>query len=412
MNKSAVALAADSAVTTGLPGREKIFTGANKIFTLSKFHPVGIMINGHVEHCGIPFEVLIKEYRRQLGRKRYDLIKDYSEDFYSWGSRADFVNENAEAITVIAAALATYSELVRRARNARAKLTVAVTNQILAEMEQEVLRFPVYADFQDLSQRRFNSLHRDKIDAVILSDEYCPIPVPKTSMSTFRHVVYIAIIHEFPSAFETGLIISGFGEKELFPSLEEFFFDGVLCGKVRRRLAKSIDIERSKETVFVSAFAQEDATKAFLYGVDDAHLTYIFRYLPEILRGYTNEILDQHTSYDAATKRTIVRMLRTSISNVLSDLRETINEFSYRNFFEPVQSVLRNAPKDELAAVAEAFINITSLKRKVSSERETVAGPVDVAVISRGDGFVWIKRKHYFPADLNHQFMYNYFHVQ
>jgi hypothetical protein len=24
-----------------------------------------------------------------------------------------------------------------------------------------------------------------------------------------------------------------------------------------------------------------------------------------------------------------------------------------------------------------------------------------VAVISRGDGFVWVKRKHYFPPELN-----------
>jgi hypothetical protein len=26
----------------------------------------------------------------------------------------------------------------------------------------------------------------------------------------------------------------------------------------------------------------------------------------------------------------------------------------------------------------------------------------------KGDGFVWIKRKHYFPPELNHQFFANY----
>jgi hypothetical protein len=30
-----------------------------------------------------------------------------------------------------------------------------------------------------------------------------------------------------------------------------------------------------------------------------------------------------------------------------------------------------------------------------------VGGAVDVAVISRGDGFVWLKRKHYFSQELN-----------
>jgi len=33
-----------------------------------------------------------------------------------------------------------------------------------------------------------------------------------------------------------------------------------------------------------------------------------------------------------------------------------------------------------------------------------VVGPVDVAVISKGDGLIWIKRKHYFAPDLNHRY--------
>ena len=41
-------------------------------------------------------------------------------------------------------------------------------------------------------------------------------------------------------------------------------------------------------------------------------------------------------------------------------------------------------------------------------ESETVGGPIDVAVISKGDGFIWIKRKHYFKAELNPQFFANY----
>ena len=41
----------------------------------------------------------------------------------------------------------------------------------------------------------------------------------------------------------------------------------------------------------------------------------------------------------------------------------------------------------------EALVYVTSLKRKVSSASETVSEPIDVAVISKGDGFVWIKRK-------------------
>ena len=41
MNKQAIALAADSAVTFRDEMGQKIFTSASKIFTLSKYQPVG-----------------------------------------------------------------------------------------------------------------------------------------------------------------------------------------------------------------------------------------------------------------------------------------------------------------------------------------------------------------------------------
>lgn len=55
--------------------------------------------------------------------------------------------------------------------------------------------------------------------------------------------------------------------------------------------------------------------------------------------------------------------------------------------------------------MAEALVNLTSLKRRVSMEEETVGGPIDVAVISKGDGLIWIKRKHYFDGTMNRDYL-------
>lgn len=59
--------------------------------------------------------------------------------------------------------------------------------------------------------------------------------------------------------------------------------------------------------------------------------------------------------------------------------------------------------------MAEALVNLTSFKRKISLEIETVGEPIDVAIISKGDGFIWIKRKHYFDPKINLRFIENYF---
>ena len=74
----------------------------------------------------------------------------------------------------------------------------------------------------------------------------------------------------------------------------------------------------------------------------------------------------------------------------LSEMLEGVRDKLYT---DPVVSVLRLLPKQELAAVAEALVNLQSFKRRVSWDQETVGGPVDVAIISKADGFSWVKRK-------------------
>jgi hypothetical protein len=61
-----------------------------------------------------------------------------------------------------------------------------------------------------------------------------------------------------------------------------------------------------------------------------------------------------------------------------------------------------------LADIAESLVRMTCVKIHASTSLETVGGPVDVAVITKGDGFVWMKRKHYFDANFNHQFFERY----
>jgi hypothetical protein len=63
MNKEAIAIAADSAVTFREEKGHKIFPSANKIFTLSKYHPVAIMIFGNAVFMDVPWEPLAKIIR-------------------------------------------------------------------------------------------------------------------------------------------------------------------------------------------------------------------------------------------------------------------------------------------------------------------------------------------------------------
>ena len=84
MNKEAIALAADSAVTFSDGMGQKIFPSASKIFTMSKYHPVGAMIFGSASHMGVPWETIIKVYRSKLDTKSFKNLSGYAQDFLSF----------------------------------------------------------------------------------------------------------------------------------------------------------------------------------------------------------------------------------------------------------------------------------------------------------------------------------------
>ena len=71
----------------------------------------------------------------------------------------------------------------------------------------------------------------------------------------------------------------------------------------------------------------------------------------------------------------------------------------------PLQSVVAGLAVPEIAELAETLVMLESLKEKVTSRTQSVGGPIDVAVITRSEGLVWIKRKHFFEPNLNQRYM-------
>jgi hypothetical protein len=125
-------------------------------------------------------------------------------------------------------------------------------------------------------------------------------------------------------------------------------------------------------------------------------------YPAALMRQFGNRLEeDQRRDVEAE----LIRLGRT----VITDFSNRWTDWQQQKFVSPVLDIVADLPRDELAAMAESLVNLTSFKRRITAEAETVGGPIDVAVISKGDGFVWIKRKHYFNKDLNPAFFANYY---
>jgi len=80
MNRLGVSLAADSAVTVG-QGPDKIYASAEKLFLIAENAPMGVMVYGDGEFLDVPWETVIKVYRRRLGQKTFLTLEEYVNDF-------------------------------------------------------------------------------------------------------------------------------------------------------------------------------------------------------------------------------------------------------------------------------------------------------------------------------------------
>lgn len=209
----------------------------------------------------------------------------------------------------------------------------------------------------------------------------------------------------------SGIVIAGYGTEEVFPRLTSHIVDGTFARKLRIRSENTVEVGIRKPAL-VSSFAQSDMITTFMEGVNpeyrdlmDQYLALLFSKVPGLVADSLAKHIGGAENTISAVKKEIDRAMATAANDAIKKL----GQYRREAHVDPITHAVGVLPKEELASMAEALVHLTSLKRRVSMEEETVGGPIDVAVISRGDGMVWIKRKHYFEKDLNHHFFANYF---
>lgn len=153
----------------------------------------------------------------------------------------------------------------------------------------------------------------------------------------------------------------------------------------------------------VLGFAQDDMVQRFVHGLDPALKLYFDNRVEVLVRRSFLVVLSA-LQYNDAQVTNIMGNLDPVIAEMVAKHKDASEEYVENTFTSHIKDMVRSMPKQELAILAESLVELTSLKRKVSRDKETVGGEVDVAIISKSEGFVWKKRKHYFPADLNPRF--------
>jgi hypothetical protein len=413
MNKLGVALDADSAVTVETEAGQKVYNTVNKLFTLSKYQPVGIMIFGSAEIMRVPWEALIKLYRAKLSKRKLPTVKAYALDFIK------YLEKNRTAFTLpeqrryftdtveqyFRLVLTEINQAVQDALGKKRKITsmdvAVIVNEKVNKHHQEwrkTKRLPLPSTQESRIRRRY-ALELNKIRQSVFKK----LPISRAASGKLSKLAAWLFTKENFRVASSGVVFAGFGTRETFPSLYSVRIEGLVLNKLKCMKHKEAKIHFDNEAAILP-FAQSEMVATFVEGVDPFYQRTLEEYLRRLFDHYPRAI-EKLLKMSAKVKAKIQKEGRT----VLTDFLNAVEDYRGSRHVKPVLDAVRVLPKDELAAMAESLVNLTSFKRRVTMDAETVGGPIDVAVISKGDGFVWIKRKHYFTKDLNPQFVANYF---
>jgi len=417
LNRSAVALAADSAITAQMPTGKKISTSGNKLFALSYRHPVGIMVYNNSFLMEMPWETIIKTYRSTIPQHGFSALADYANSFISFieSNVTIFPNDMRDRFVsgVISPTFLSIRADIDKIVKTKIEQKTPVDDSVIKQIGKDAIN-----KVDDFWEKAGSTcvITTDECRAIIarkrvLFDQcvqtaFGNIPLDPSCSEVLMNIAVNLLAKFTRNNMNTGVVIAGFGENEFLPSITSFTVDGLVDTKLNvfgRQLTSISD----KVPSTIMPFAQRDMVDLFIRGVDTSYLTEEGTRLAKLNSDYAEKICETVQMPNAEAKAKLKSQVLDIGTGLMKDYTQNRDAYILKQFVYPVTSVIGLLQKDQLAILAESLVTLTSHKRQFSTDEETVKPPIDVAVITKGDGFIWIQRKHYFKPELNPQYFSN-----
>ena len=424
LNRAAVAVAADSAVTLGAD--RKVYKTANKIFPLSLDPPVTVMFYGAGSLGPIPWETIVQQYKRRYTDVSFATIEEYGSCFVEFlpqmvshispQMQLEFVRteilweleqlcgiaqESARRFVQTASsyggALTDYfQDQVRRAAQARSEYLTEIgpvsgISEIRAaqQLETAVTGWQLYGETVN-SWSEFLSLWFSRLPELLAFDARKLTP-------TLQHDLEVSTLQSLRTADwspeSTGMVLTGFGGEQLFPSLTHWIIDQVMDDVVKARHLDCINIDDDCASVIYPLAQQHDVARTLIDGIHPQFLEIHRSIVFDMLNALIDRVADglRH-AVDRRRYDGVVNWLQALPAEVVNSMPDEL-EIRAAYYAAPLLDLVQGLPKEHLAEMAETLVHLASFQEKFTPGADVVGGPIDVAVISRGEGLVWLKHK-------------------
>ena len=420
LNKRGIAIAADSAVTMTRDGNEKIENSANKMLRMSDVCPISVMTVGSAAFLSTPWDIIVRRFRQKHGNIQFPTVQACIDEFFAYMlTEKMFFPEEIQRNYLRNMLHSFWDDVVCKVPDININKKGVITNkkQILNAFHRRIesgikyfhehTQLPMYKDYtinqfkayldsmvDNLFARKTAVLDSPLFDEDdTFSNEY-----PKDILAEIKELFIEGFLSYMTYGYEDGnthLIFSGYGCDEDFPVMIRVMvshgFDNRVCYHIN---PEDIHTISDANPVAICPYAQTDIMDALLTGVEP----YFFRKACNSSDMMFQEIKSQ-LSIDCMTveESEEIDALLNKVKS--SDLTRQFKQYGKRIQEEERHQWLKaltNYSVQDMAHLAENLIAMTSFERHMTFSEEGVGGPIDLAVITKNNGFTWLNRKSWY----------------
>jgi hypothetical protein len=405
MNQRAVALAADSAVTLIGGGTVAVRNDHRKLFHLVERRPIGLMFFGVADMMGHPWEHVIEHYQKKTRPRALPHVRDYAasftgmmdnlEEFFPRAKQRDEYRRLLASVFRYIFHLAQFmSDNADGERQGESAILEAAIERVWRDYQfredgaprADLACFP--ANFGTAIQREY----AQQIEEIVAYG-FGQFHLSPGAMQRLREIAIYAVVKDLFLEDVTGLVFAGFGEDERYPNVVTYFASAMVGGYLKRAEASADAIDTDTKSK-IRVFADSEVTNAFIRGIDFNLERRLYGGFRMMMGGLVDQMIAAFPDAAPAQRDEVrTRFQNSFVPRYVEAFRGMIADYQQQTFINPILRVLEIASRTELAQTAKELVGLNIFKKRIMAQKETVGGAIDVAMISRENGFQWFSRQ-------------------
>jgi len=400
MNRQAVVLAADSAVTYG-GGPEPVVTlEAEKILPINK--SIAVMVYARGDVLGRSWSHIVHAFAKEIGGREFASVPECAEAFFAFLDRnrvlfpeSEEAEEFEELMRLAFLTVLDYARALRSYPGASFDTDEAAFIDALDTYRGHLSKTaegrerPHVESLNEITRERFAELYGELIDRLIgeALGEFGRGEAMRARLHDFAYM--LATRNAFLEPF-AGLVFAGFGEKDIFPVYAHYYASILVDGVMKRAHDETTAVGVADgPNAFVRTFAQADMTHAFLRGVHPMMFDMMVSMNMAANEAAAEMALRESGLPEPEIGAMLGKLNQTVLPRLAMEYVNAVQAVSQEEFVGPFINVVGASGKRQLAETAKALVELNILQSDLHMAQTGVGGDVDVAMITRTAGLEW-----------------------